>query len=75
MEAMMNTEIFAINLRNILLFQLMATLAFVEIAPFVHHELCRIWKRLKAPSLLIKSIKTNHPSNRFWEIDMTKFEP
>jgi len=71
----MNTEMLTINLRNILLFQLMAALAFAEIAPIVHHELCRIWKRLKAPLLLIKSNKTNHPANKFWEIDMTKFEP
>jgi hypothetical protein len=72
---MMNTEILAINLRNILLFQLMVALAFAENAPVVHQALFRIWKRLRAPFLLIKSNKTNHASNKFWEIDMTKFEP
>jgi hypothetical protein len=72
---MMNTELLTINLRNILLFQLIVALAFADNAPVVHHELCRIWRRLQAPFLLIKSNKTNHPSNKFWEIDMTKFEP
>jgi len=71
----MNTEILAINLRNILLFQLIVAFAFAESSPAVHHELFRIWKRLKVPLLLIKPNKTNHPSNKFWEIDMTKFEP
>jgi hypothetical protein len=72
---MMNTELLTINLRNILLFQLIVALAFADNAPVVHHELFRIWKRLKAPFLLIKSNTTNNPSNKFWEIDMTKLEP
>jgi len=55
----MNTELLTINLRNILLFQLIVALAFADNAPVVHHELFRIWKRLKAPFLLIKSNTTN----------------
>jgi hypothetical protein len=66
-----------INLRNILFFQLFAVLAFAraENAPVIHRELLRIWKTLKTPLLPIKSTRTNHSSNKFWEIDMTKFEP
>ena len=71
----MHIEIISINLRNILLFQLLAILAITGNAPVVQQELLRIWKMLKAPFILIKSTKTNHPSNKFWEIDITKLEP
>ena len=71
----MHIELISINLRNILLFQLLAILAITGNAPVVQQELLRIWKTLKAPLRLIKSTKTNHPSNKFWEIDMTKLEP
>ncbi len=72
---MMHIEILTINLRNILLFQLLVVLAFAGNAPVIHQELLRIWKTLKAPFLHIRSTRTNHKSNKFWEIDMTKFEP
>jgi hypothetical protein len=71
----MHTEIFAINLRNIMFFQLLVFLAFAGNAPIIHQELLKIWKTLKAPFLPVRSINTNHKSNKFWEIDMTKFEP
>ncbi len=66
-----------IYLRNILFFQLLAILAFsrAETAPIIHRELQKIWKTLNRPLLPIKSSRTNHSSNKFWEIDMTKFEP
>jgi hypothetical protein len=74
---MMHIETAAINLRNILLFQLLVVIAFARAvnAPVIHQELLRIWKKLKTPFLPIKSTMTNHASNKFWEIDMTKFEP
>jgi hypothetical protein len=71
----MNTELIAINLRNILLLQLLVVLSIALNIPIIHRDLLRFWNTLKAPFLMIKSTKTNHPSNKFWEIDMTKFEP
>jgi hypothetical protein len=71
----MYIETITTNIRNILLFQLMAALTIAGNVPVIHRELLRIWKTLKAPFLPIKSTKTNHRSNKFWEIDMTKFEP
>ncbi len=66
-----------ITLRNILFVQLLAVFVFAhtENAPVIHRELLRIWKTLNTPLPPIKSTKTNHSSNKFWEIDMTKFEP
>ena len=71
----MNIEIVAINLRNIFLFLLLALLAFTGKAPIIHQELLRIWKKLNTPIRSTRSTRTNHKSNKFWEIDMTKFEP
>jgi hypothetical protein len=74
---MMHIETLAITLRNILLFQLLVVLAFACAGNtlVIHQELLRIWKTLRAPLLQIKSAMTNHASHKFWEIDMTKFEP
>lgn len=71
----MQIEMLAINLRNLLFFQLLAILVLACDAPIIHRELLRIWKTLNTTLVRIKSYKTNHASNRFWEIDMTKFEP
>ena len=71
----MNTEIFAINSRNMLLFQLLIVLAFAGNTAVFHQELLRIWKTLKIPFLPLRPTRTNHKANKFWEIDMTKFEP
>ena len=62
-------------IRNILLFQFLAALALAGDTPAAQRELHRIWKTLNTPLLQKKQAKTNHKSNRFWEIDMTKFEP
>ena len=61
----------------ILFFQLLVALAYAQAvnALVIHNDLLRIWKTLKAPFLQLKSTRTNHKSNNFWEIDMTKFEP
>ncbi len=71
----MNSEILAINFRNMLIFQLLLVLAFTGSTTMFHRELIRIWRTLKAPFLPLRSTRTNHKSNKFWEIDMTKFEP
>jgi hypothetical protein len=73
---MMYIETITINLRNIFLFELLVALACAGNSPIIHQELIKIWKSLKAPFLLnIKPTRTNHKSNKFWEIDMTKLEP
>jgi hypothetical protein len=71
----MHTEIFAINFRNMLIFQLVLVLTFVANTAAFHQKLLIIWKTLKTPFLPIRSTRTNHKSNKFWEIDMSKFEP
>jgi hypothetical protein len=68
-------DIFAISLRNVLLVQLVAVLTFAGNEPIVQQELLKIWKRLNTPLLPNKTSQTNHKSNKFWEIDLTKFEP
>ena len=64
-----------IALRNILLVQLLMALTFAGNAPRLQQELLRIWKALKAPLLWKRPHKPNHKSGKFWEIDMTNFEP
>jgi len=71
----MHTYILVINLRNMLLIQLLLVLAFAGNTAVVHKELLRIWKTLKVPFIAPRPNRTNHKSNKFWEIDMTKFEP
>jgi hypothetical protein len=74
-EAIMHVDIMAVTLRNTLFFQLMAVLLLAGNAPLVQQELLRIWKTLNTPLLPKRPGKTNHKSNKFWEIDMTDFEP
>jgi len=71
----MHVDLFTESLRNILAFQIVATLALAGYTPVVQQELTRIWKTLNTPLLPKKSTGTNHKSNKFWEIDMTDFEP
>ena len=72
---MMHIDIIAVSLRNILFFQLMMVLVLAGNAPLVQQELLKIWKTLNTPLLPKRPGGTNHKSNKFWEIDMTKFEP
>jgi hypothetical protein len=72
---MMHVDLITAGLRNILAFQLLAVLALAGDTPVVQQELHRIWKMLNTPLLPKQQIKTNHKSDKFWEIDMTKFEP
>ncbi len=70
---MSDTEI-SFNLRNILLLQLL-TLVVVKDSSFqLCQNLLKVWKSLKA---LLAAWRPSGPGNRgkFWEVDMTKFEP
>ena len=64
----------ALALRNILLLQFLVILLLPEHAAVaVHRRLLRVWRSLHAPFH-----EKKHPlrkGSRFWEIDMTKFEP
>lgn len=71
----MSFDLITMNFRNILALQLMVALTLAGNEPVVQHELLKIWKRLNTPLLPKRSARTNHKSNKFWEIDMTKFEP
>ncbi len=71
----MHIEIFAINLRNIFLVQLVVVLTLAGNESMVQQELLKIWRMLNTPLLPKKPSETNHKSNKFWEIDLTKFEP
>lgn len=71
----MHADIVTMILRNLLLVQLLAILAHAGHMPIGQQELHKIWKTLKTPLLPKRPAKTNHTSDRFWEIDMTKFEP
>jgi hypothetical protein len=72
---MMHIDIIAVSLRNILFFQLMMVLVLAGNTPLVPQELLKIWKTLNTPLLPKRPGVTNHKSNKFWEIDMTKLEP
>ena len=71
----MHTDAIVIALRNILLVQLLTALALAGNFPRLQQELLRIWKTHNAPLLWKKPAKPNHKSGKFWEIDMTDFEP
>ena len=70
----MSIELITLNFRNILAFQLLVMLVLAGNETVVQQELSTLWKRL---TILLhpKPAKTNHRSDKFWEIDMTKFEP
>jgi hypothetical protein len=71
----MHIDLMYLNLRNILAIQLLAVLTLVGNSPVVQRELIKIWKALNTPLLPKKPTKPNHRSGKFWEIDMTDFEP
>jgi hypothetical protein len=71
----MHADIFMIILRNMLLVQILAILTRAADMPVIQHELLKIWRTLNTPLLPKRPEKPNHKSGRFWEIDMTKFEP
>jgi len=71
----MHVDLITLNLRNILAFQLLIGLTLAGNSPVVQQELLKIWKTLNTPLLQKKPTRTNHRSGKFWEIDMTNFEP
>ena len=74
-EAVMHFDTVTLTFRNILFFQLLAVSVLSGSVPAVQQELLKIWKTLNTPLLPNRPSGTNHKSNKFWEIDMTKFEP
>ena len=63
----------AIAIRNILLVQLMVIVLVPGHVALFRYELLKIWKRINEPLSFNK--ETSRKKNKFWEIDMTKFEP
>ncbi len=64
----------SIVIRNILFLQLL-TLVLVPGYPLkLHQKLLRIWKSLNTP-VFPKKPTGETKKERFWEIDMTNFEP
>ncbi len=61
------------NMRNILLLQLLTLFVARDSACLVRQKLSRTWKSLT--SLLSKKTAADGKKGKFWEIDMTKFEP
>ncbi len=61
-----------IGIRNVLLVHLLVVVLAPDYALQVQQELSKIWKTVR--TVLI--IRRSRPQrSRFWEIDMTKFEP
>jgi hypothetical protein len=64
----------SIVIRNILLLQLLTVVVVPGYALQIHQKLLRIWKSLNTP-VLPKKPAVKAKKEKFWEIDMTKFEP
>jgi hypothetical protein len=64
----------SIVIRNILLLHLLTLVVVPGYAFQVHQNLLKIWKSLNTP-ILLKKTTDKAKKERFWEIDMTKFEP
>lgn len=62
------------SIRNILLLQLLTFVVAPDYAFQVHQQLLKIWKSLNTP-MLLKKPAGQKKREKFWEIDMTKFEP
>ena len=62
-------------IRNILLVHVLTALTIRCNDRLFEQALLRLWKTLNRPLLPKKTGKTNHQSGKFWEIDMTNFEP
>jgi hypothetical protein len=64
----------ALTLRNALLLQLLVILMLPDHAAVaVHRHMQRAWRRIQAP--LLEKRQPPRNGSRFWEIDLTKFEP
>ena len=71
----MHVDPISLNLRNIFVLQLLVVLTLAGNSPVVQRELLKIWKTLNTPLFQKKPTNHNHRSGKFWEIDMTNFEP
>ncbi len=63
----------AFSIRNILLLQLLTLAVVPDYAFEIRQRLLKIWESLNAPMLPKRPRLKKR--ERFWEIDMTKFEP
>lgn len=63
-----------IGIRNLLLAQMLMIVLVPGYALQVRQELAKLWKTLKTPVLPKKADRLKK-AGRFWEIDLTKFEP
>ncbi len=71
----MYIDVSTLAMRNVLILSLiMLAVSSNNHFPALEREILKIWKTLNKP-VFKKPVKTNHCSNKFWEIDMTKFEP
>jgi hypothetical protein len=61
-------------IRTVLLFQLLTILLVPDYAFQVHQKLLKIARLLNTP-VLTKKPSDKKKKQKFWEIDMTKFEP
>ena len=64
----------SIVIRTFLLLQLLTLVMVPGYALQVHQKLLKIWKSLNTP-VLPKKPTGKAKKEKFWEIDMTKFEP
>jgi hypothetical protein len=67
-------DAFVITVRNILLVHLIIMTMAPEKVVLVRQEILKFWKELRIP-LFPKTAKKPDNRGKFWEIDMTKFEP
>ncbi len=61
-----------IGLRNVLLVHLLVVVLAPGYALQAHRELSKLWKTVRTALVIRRSCSRR---SRFWEIDMTKFEP
>jgi len=62
---------FSVSIRNVLLIQLLIVLLAPDYALQLRQELQKLWKTLNTPWIPLRRAARS----KFWEIDMTKFEP
>ncbi len=73
-EAIMSDNEISFSMRNILLLQLLTLFVVKDSALQLCQNLLKTWKSLKT---LLRAWKPSDQGKRgkFWEVDMTKFEP
>ncbi len=62
------------GIRNILLLQLLTLVVAKDAVSQLCQRLLKFWKSLKTP-LLSRKPPHQRKKEKFWEVDMTKFEP